>query len=202
MRRIAFLVETRPARRLVRRVRRARRRDRGARRGAARAEEGLVLDADFAFELTPRLAEVVANGVPLYFRVEFELTRRRWYWFDETAAVAPPAAAAVLSCAVAAVPAVDRAAAAELREPGGSAERAQAGAQLAGGRAQRHPRRPTTRLRCACASTRRCCRSRSSSPRSPPRAAARFAVAALYRALAASSCRRRWRAASRQGHER
>src|SRR5918998_4461264 len=49
-------------------------------------EEGLVLDADFAFELTPRLADVVANGVPLYFRVEFELTRRRWYWFDETAA--------------------------------------------------------------------------------------------------------------------
>jgi hypothetical protein len=50
------------------------------------AEEGLVLDADFAFELTPRLAEVVSNGVPLYFRVDFELTRRRWYWFDETAA--------------------------------------------------------------------------------------------------------------------
>jgi Domain of unknown function (DUF4390) len=50
-------------------------------------EEGLVLDADFAFELTPRLADVVANGVPLYFRIEFELTRRRWYWFDETTAV-------------------------------------------------------------------------------------------------------------------
>ncbi len=49
-------------------------------------EDGLVLDADFAFELTPRLAEVVANGVPLYFRVDFELTRRRWYWFDDTAA--------------------------------------------------------------------------------------------------------------------
>jgi hypothetical protein len=49
-------------------------------------EDGLVLDADFAFELTPRLADVVANGVPLYFRVEFELTRRRWYWFDETTA--------------------------------------------------------------------------------------------------------------------
>jgi hypothetical protein len=49
-------------------------------------EEGLALDADFAFELTPRLAEVVANGVPLYFRVEFELARRRWYWFDDTAA--------------------------------------------------------------------------------------------------------------------
>ena len=49
-------------------------------------EDGLVLDADFAFELSPRLSEVVANGVPLYFRVDFELTRRRWYWFDDTAA--------------------------------------------------------------------------------------------------------------------
>jgi hypothetical protein len=49
-------------------------------------EEGLVLDADFEFELTPRLAEIVANGVPLYFRFEFELTRSRWYWFDERAA--------------------------------------------------------------------------------------------------------------------
>ena len=51
-----------------------------------RVDDGYVLDADFAFELSPRLAEVVANGVPLYFRVEFELTRSRWYWFDETAA--------------------------------------------------------------------------------------------------------------------
>jgi len=49
--------------------------------------EGLVLDAEFAFELTPRLAEVVANGVPLYFRIEFELIRHRWYWFDDTTAV-------------------------------------------------------------------------------------------------------------------
>jgi hypothetical protein len=49
-------------------------------------DDGMALDADFAFELTPRLADVVANGVPLYFRVDFELTRRRWYWFDDTAA--------------------------------------------------------------------------------------------------------------------
>lgn len=49
-------------------------------------EEGLVLDADFSFDLTPRLVEVLANGVPLYFTVDFELTRRRWYWWDETAA--------------------------------------------------------------------------------------------------------------------
>lgn len=49
-------------------------------------EEGLVLNAEFSLELTPRLAEVVQNGVPLYFVVEFEMTRRRWYWFDEQAA--------------------------------------------------------------------------------------------------------------------
>jgi hypothetical protein len=49
-------------------------------------EEGLVLDADFAFELSPRLADVVSNGVPLYFVVEFEMGRRRWYWLDEKAA--------------------------------------------------------------------------------------------------------------------
>src|SRR5438477_3637214 len=49
-------------------------------------EEGLVLDADFDFELSPRLSDVVATGVPLYFRVDFELTRRRWYWFDDVAA--------------------------------------------------------------------------------------------------------------------
>ena len=47
---------------------------------------GLVLAADFAFELNARLAEVVTNGVPVYFVVEFELARPRWYWFDEKAA--------------------------------------------------------------------------------------------------------------------
>lgn len=49
-------------------------------------EEGIALDAEFAFELGPRLAEALANGVPLYFVVEFELTRPRWWWFDEKAA--------------------------------------------------------------------------------------------------------------------
>jgi len=48
-------------------------------------EDGLVLNADFSFTLSQRLEEVVANGVPLYFRVEFEMTRPRWYWFDEKA---------------------------------------------------------------------------------------------------------------------
>ena len=52
----------------------------------AATEDGVVLAADFAFDLNSRLAEVVTNGVPLYFVVEFELMRPRWYWFDEKAA--------------------------------------------------------------------------------------------------------------------
>jgi Domain of unknown function (DUF4390) len=50
------------------------------------AEDGMLVEAEFEVELTPRLAEVVANGVPVYFRVEFELSRPRWYWFDEKTA--------------------------------------------------------------------------------------------------------------------
>lgn len=52
----------------------------------AASEEGLLLSADFAFEFNPRLQEAVQNGVPLYFVVEFELTRPRWWWFDEETA--------------------------------------------------------------------------------------------------------------------
>jgi hypothetical protein len=64
----------------------ARAEDNEVREASLRAtEEGLVLDADIAFDLTTRLAEVIANGVPLYFVVDFELERRRWYWFDEKA---------------------------------------------------------------------------------------------------------------------
>lgn len=48
-------------------------------------DEGLVLNAEFSFQITPRLAEAVENGVPLYFELDFELTRSRWYWFDEKA---------------------------------------------------------------------------------------------------------------------
>ena len=51
-----------------------------------KVDEGMALNVDFGFELTPRLVDVVANGVPLYFQVDFELTRRRWYWFDDVAA--------------------------------------------------------------------------------------------------------------------
>jgi len=52
----------------------------------AATDDGLTLEAEFAFDLNPRLGEVVANGVPLYFVVEFELTRLRWWWFDDKTA--------------------------------------------------------------------------------------------------------------------
>ena len=49
-------------------------------------DDGIALSADFSFDFNHRLEQTVANGVPLYFLVEFELTRPRWYWFDEKAA--------------------------------------------------------------------------------------------------------------------
>lgn len=47
------------------------------------AEDGWQLDAEFDIQFSPRLEEAVNRGVPLYFVVEFELSRPRWYWFDE-----------------------------------------------------------------------------------------------------------------------
>ena len=47
------------------------------------ADDQLVLEAQFAIALTPTLEEVLNKGVPLYFLLEFELIRPRWYWFNE-----------------------------------------------------------------------------------------------------------------------
>ena len=46
-------------------------------------DEGYALDADFRIDLNPRLEDAINKGVALYFEVDFELTRKRWYWFDE-----------------------------------------------------------------------------------------------------------------------
>ena len=47
------------------------------------SEDGYALAAEFAVDLGPRLEEAVARGVPLYFVLEFDLTRPRWYWASE-----------------------------------------------------------------------------------------------------------------------
>jgi len=47
------------------------------------SDEGVLLNADFAFDLTARLEDALEKGVPLYFVFEFESYRPRWYWLDE-----------------------------------------------------------------------------------------------------------------------
>jgi hypothetical protein len=49
-------------------------------------EEGYALEASFDIHFSPALLEALQRGLPLYFISEFELTRRRWYWFDEVVA--------------------------------------------------------------------------------------------------------------------
>ncbi len=46
-------------------------------------DEGYSLDADYRIELNRTLEDALNKGVALYFELEFELTRSRWYWFDE-----------------------------------------------------------------------------------------------------------------------
>ena len=48
-----------------------------------RVDNDWVLNAAFQIELSPGLEEAVQKGVVLYFQTEFELTRSRWYWFEE-----------------------------------------------------------------------------------------------------------------------
>ena len=49
---------------------------------SAEADGGVVLDAQFDFELPPVLEDAVNRGIALYFIIEFEMHRERWYWFD------------------------------------------------------------------------------------------------------------------------
>ena len=49
------------------------------------SEDGVKLSATFAFDLNHGLEDAITHGIPLYFTTEVELTRPRWYWFDEKA---------------------------------------------------------------------------------------------------------------------
>ena len=46
----------------------------------------IVLNATFEFELPQALEEAIQKGIALYFNIEFELFRKRWYWFDRKVA--------------------------------------------------------------------------------------------------------------------
>lgn len=43
---------------------------------------GVYLDATFEFELAPTLDEALHKGIALYFLIEFELVRERWWWLN------------------------------------------------------------------------------------------------------------------------
>ncbi len=53
-----------------------------------RVDSDWLLNATFKIDLTPGLEDAVQKGVVLYFQTEFDLTRSRWYWFDEKATLA------------------------------------------------------------------------------------------------------------------
>ena len=49
-----------------------------------RVEEGeVLLNAEFDLSLNPTLEEALNRGIPLYFVLEVEVARPRWYWLDE-----------------------------------------------------------------------------------------------------------------------
>jgi hypothetical protein len=52
-----------------------------------KVENEWLLNATFQIELSPGLEDAVQKGVVLYFQTEFDLTRSRWYWFDEKSAL-------------------------------------------------------------------------------------------------------------------
>lgn len=49
------------------------------------AEDYYVLDADIEIVLSAPLEDALNKGIPLYFLLEFEMVRSRWYWFNDKA---------------------------------------------------------------------------------------------------------------------
>lgn len=49
-------------------------------------DEGYRLALNVTLELNRGLEDAIMHGVPLYFTTEVEISRPRWYWFDDRAA--------------------------------------------------------------------------------------------------------------------
>ena len=47
------------------------------------ADDGYVLSAELDVKLTPVLDDALHKGVPIYFVLDFDLIRARWYWTNE-----------------------------------------------------------------------------------------------------------------------
>lgn len=46
-------------------------------------DDHVLLNVDFALSLNSTLEEALQRGIPLYFVLEVDIQRPRWYWFDE-----------------------------------------------------------------------------------------------------------------------
>lgn len=46
------------------------------------AEDGIVLTAQMRFELPPVVQEALRKGIPMFFVLEADIYRERWYWTD------------------------------------------------------------------------------------------------------------------------
>jgi Domain of unknown function (DUF4390) len=51
-------------------------------------EPGSYLNAQFELEPSPAIDDAVRRGIPMYFAIDFELVRTRWYWFNKPLASA------------------------------------------------------------------------------------------------------------------
>lgn len=51
------------------------------------ADDNYLLEADIDVVLSAPLEDALHKGIPLYFLLEFELVRSRWYWFNDKAVV-------------------------------------------------------------------------------------------------------------------
>ncbi|MEO7031394.1 MAG: DUF4390 domain-containing protein [Herbaspirillum sp.] len=49
------------------------------------SDDGYRLAASFSFDLNHTLEDALNRGIPLYFKIDVDITRPRWYWFDEKA---------------------------------------------------------------------------------------------------------------------
>lgn len=49
------------------------------------SDEGYRLASSFSIELSRTLEEALMRGVPLYFTLQVQVSRPRWYWFDDVA---------------------------------------------------------------------------------------------------------------------
>jgi hypothetical protein len=52
------------------------------------SEDGWLLSSDFDITLSAPVEEALSKGITLFFVLELEVNRARWYWFDQRAGIA------------------------------------------------------------------------------------------------------------------